>query len=313
MRFRPSIRPAGPALALALLAASLGIVGSPASPVSASCVAFPLIPPVEPGDSLFVGTVVATDPSGVAVRVDRWLVGPEKAGLIVVRGRFSLASNTMTSIDWEPAVGTSQLIAATPDERGVLQTSDCRVAPLTPEVMSAIDLGWPSASPSPAPSSQPISSSVEDETFRLTITTARSMYTTTDAIPISATLELLRTEPTTTAGSGSGPVVFGVEQLDGPVDAGPFVSADCVREDWLPDEVRVLPFTKSGGFDTSDPMAPFWTGYFNDPDLVLPPGHYRVFAVVDYDLDDCSVADSILTAEVRFEVVDPTASASPAA
>lgn len=311
MRSRVRPRPVGIVLAVALAAAGLGIAGTPPTPVSASCAEIPLIPPIAEGDSLFIGTVVAADLLDISVHVDRWLVGPVATGTIPVRGRGSLDPGMWSSGDWEPVGAGSYVIAATPDERGVLQTNLCRVSPLTPEVFAAVQARWPSASP--APSSEPVfSSMVEDDTFRLTITTPRSTYTSTEAIPVSAILQFKRSQPTTIAGAGSGPLGFGIEQLDGPVDNGPASRLSCHREDWAPNEIRVLPFTKSGGFDASDPMAPFWTNYFNDPDLVLPAGHYRVFAVVDYDLDMCTAAETTLTAEVRFDVVDPAPSASPA-
>lgn len=310
MRFRPE-KSVGPALALALVTAMLGVAGTPATPALGSCVKMPLVATMGADDRLFVGTVIATDASSSVVRIDRWLSGPEQTGTVVVRGRQSPDPDTWTSVDWEPAIDASYVISATADEDGVLKTSACRVVPLTPEVRAEVERTWPSASPAPAPSAPPISASVEDETFRLTITTERSVYMSTEDIPISATLELMRTEPTTIAGPFSGPLGFGIEQLDGPVDNGPAWRMSCVHEDWAPGEVRNEPFTKSGGFGADDPMAEFWRAYFDEPDLILPAGDYRVFAVADYDLDDCSAGGSTLTAELRFEVVDPVASPSP--
>jgi hypothetical protein len=310
MRFRPE-KSVGPALALALVTAMLGVAGTPATPALGSCANMPLVATMGADDRLFVGTVIATDASSSLVRIDRWLSGPQQAGTVVVRGRQSPDPDTWTSVDWEPAIDASYVISATADEDGVLKTSACRVVPLTPEVRAEVERTWPSASPAPAPSAPPISASVEDETFRLTITTPRSTYTTTEAIPISATLELLRTEPTTIAGPGSGPLGFGIEQLDGPIDTQPGWRASCGHDTWAPGEVRTEPFAKSGGFSADDPMAGFWRAYFDEPDLILPAGQYRVFAVVDYDLDDCSIDESILTAEVRFDVVEPSASPSP--
>lgn len=162
------------------------------------------------------------------------------------------------------------------------------------------------ASPVPA-----VVATVEDDTFRLAIATDRATYTTTDVIPVAATLQLLRAERTVIAGSGSGPVVFGIEQLDGPVDAGPAWTSDCQVHVWAPGQIRFVPFQKSGGYDADDPMAPFWMAFFNDADLVLPAGRYRIFAQVDYDVDTCTADESTLTAEVVIDVVDPSPSASP--
>lgn len=57
-------------------------------------------------------------------------------------------------------------------------------------------------------------------------------------------------------------------------------------------------------------MAPFWTSWYDDTDLVLPAGSYRVFAVVDYGIGECPTGGPALTAEIRLEVVEPGATPS---
>jgi hypothetical protein len=53
-----------------------------------------------------------------------------------------------------------------------------------------------------------------------------------------------------------------------------------------------------------DPMAPFWTAFYNDADLVLPAGHYRIYAYVEYGIDDCTADSSALLVELYVEVDD---------
>ena len=178
----------------------------------------------------------------------------------------------------------------------------------------------PSPSPSPSPAASPTPSfaltdrgSASDDRFLLTIETDATQVTTGDSIDITTMWAHKGAEPIDIATSLAGPVTFVVEQLDGPFDPGGASDDACRIATVDARTVESVPFQKSGGYDASDPMAPFWLAFFNDADLVLPAGRYRIFAMVDYDVDTCSVEEHVLTAEVLIEVVDPTASSSPGA
>ena len=166
--------------------------------------------------------------------------------------------------------------------------------------------------PDPASPVPGLTDQVRDDRFSLTIATDRSTYSPTDWIPVSASLAYLGAEPITVRGTGSGLVLFGVKQLDGPVDAGPSMTLDCHAYPIAPGEVVDVPFRKSGGYDMSDLMAPFWIAWFNDADLLLPPGRCRIFALAPSLTPDCGDARE-LVAEIVVEVIEVEPSPEAAA
>jgi hypothetical protein len=265
---------------------------------------------------LVVDTLLDGNAGGV-VWLHPWCVGTEfRTGeryLVSSSDRLPLGGDSPTPSDGQVWFTDPYAVAwhLPRDGKAVLQGyGDGTLRDAPPWLERPSSLGQAAAAVLPDPSSpvRAVSDTVEDETFRLTLTTDRATYTTSDVIPVAATLEMLRAEPTAIVGSGSGPVLFGIEQLDGPVDAGPIATADCAYHVWAPGQTSFVPFEKSVGYDMDDPTAPFWTAFMNEPDLVLPAGHYRIFAQVDYGIDDCTAHPSKLLAEVLVEVVDPQAS-----
>jgi len=158
---RRRIAPAA-ALVSGLLLAVSGVIGMPAAPTRASCAFMSLIPPVRDGQVLFVATVTQAFESSAIVSVERWLAGPVQAGDILVRGRWSDDPDISSSVDWEPVLGQTEVIRATPDALGVLRTNLCSTSPLTAEALAAIEATYgpppspvASASPAASPSAQP--------------------------------------------------------------------------------------------------------------------------------------------------------------
>ncbi len=89
-------------------------------------------------------------------------------------------------------------------------------------------------------------------------------------------------------GSGSGPVAFGLAQIDGDiVIAGARMTADCVSHEYARLVPVALPFRKSGGFSNDDPNAAFYKAFFADPVLRLPAGRWRVTASLSGFLEAC--------------------------
>jgi len=312
-----------------------------AAPVTADCgsdgIQWPTAPSEVQGVT-FIGTVTgeapagpATGPTLVRFTVDELLDGNAGAGVWLepwcVATEFQAGERYLVSSNDAVPLGA---VARTPSDGHLWFTDPDAVAWHLPGEGKAVLMGFGDGSlrdappwlvrarsrdqavsavlPDPSSPVPAVTDTVEDETFRLSIATDRASYATSEIVPVSATLEMLRAEPTTITGSGSGPVLFGIDQLDGPVDAGWFATSDCAHHIWAPGQVGFVPFEKSGGYDMDDPMAPFWTAFYNDPDLVLPAGHYRIFAQVQYDIDDCTGHPSELLAEVLIEVVEPWAS-----
>jgi hypothetical protein len=126
-----------------------------------------------------------------------------------------------------------------------------------------------------------------DELFALTIGADRGRYAADEPIDIATTLRYIGAEPTTVTSSGAGLVAFGIEQLDGPVDAGIGRDEDCARFDYLPGHAESVEFHKSGGYSNDDPLADFWREFFADPELRLPAGQYRITARAEYGDPGC--------------------------
>ena len=174
-------------------------------------------------------------------------------------------------------------------------------------------------SPSPSPPASPAPSFVltdrgeaSDDRFLLTIETDATQVTSGDRIDITTMWAHKGAEPIDIATSGGGPVTFVVEQLDGPFDPGGASDDACRLVTVQPRTVEPVPFQKSGGYDASDPMAPRYAAWFDDPVLHLPAGIFRITAHAEHGVGECGT-DAALDASVVIEVTAvPGASASPA-
>jgi len=157
-----------------------------------------------------------------------------------------------------------------------------------------------SPSPSPAPTfSLATHGEAADDRFRLTIKTDAPRVTAEDAIDLTTTLSYIgAAESEDIVSISPGPVEFRVEQLDGLVDTGPDHAGP-----WLfvyhRGEVQDIPFSKAGGYDADDPMAPFWRTWFADPELRLPVGRYRIAASLGYT----PLADQVLARSLEASVI----------
>jgi len=127
-----------------------------------------------------------------------------------------------------------------------------------------------------------------DGLFSLRIEAGRARYAPNEPITILTTLRYIGDpERTTVTSSGAGLVAFRIEQLDGPIDAGPARDEDCVRFEYGRGDVEPVAFEKSGGYSNSDPNADFWRAFFQEPKLRLPAGEYRITAEASYGDPDC--------------------------
>ena len=171
------------------------------------------------------------------------------------------------------------------------------------------------ATESPAPATESPSplvgtETVTDDVFELTIATPRTTWSADEPIEVGATLTYIGDQPEMTViGAGSGIVGFGIEQLDGPVDMDPGWRLSAREYDFAQGDRIEVPFTKSGGFDPDGPMGDFWRAWFDDPELRLPAGSYRLFAVARYDLPALTPGVEVETGvELRIEIVDDASS-----
>jgi hypothetical protein len=98
-----------------------------------------------------------------------------------------------------------------------------------------------------------------------------------EVIEITATLAPIGPEPLKLTGARGGLVGFSVTRLeDGLTTGPPGTRLDCKAYVLTQEEPMVVPFAKSGGFSPDDPNADFMEAYFGDPELILPPGTWRI-------------------------------------
>jgi hypothetical protein len=160
--------------------------------------------------------------------------------------------------------------------------------------------GSSSASDSP----QPVEGRATDGPFGLVIQASKSAYAAGE--PILARAVLVYSGPDLgheVSGSGSGPVMFLVEQVGGRIRTGGAVTADCAQYRLEPGRLMVLPFRKSGGFDADDPDAAFLREFLDDPQFRLPVGTWRIIASGGFiDGPGCDGESVDLSASVTIEV-----------
>ena len=157
--------------------------------------------------------------------------------------------------------------------------------------------------PSPSPAG-PERDEAKDGSFRLTIESDRGSYRAGEAIDIAATLTYLGPRDMVVAsGSGSGLVIFTIDQLDGTRDMGAVATTDCRRYQLRRGEAQRYAFTKSAAFSESDPHAGFWRSFLAEPELRLPVGRWRITAQGSFYTGDCGDREHRLSASVTIDVV----------
>ena len=185
-------------------------------------------------------------------------------------------------------------------------STDDAVAPV-PATSSASPAPTASAVPSESPG---LSRSTDDGVFELTVTTPQSTWVADEPIEVGATFTYVGDEET--APYGGDTVLFEVEQLDGPVDSGYSRDLACPGDSYSRGQARTFSLAKSGHFDPRADDAAFWRAWFEDPDLRLPAGTYRIIAHGQYARPDCTDGTGI-EAAVEIEVVEAPPSATPEA
>jgi|GEM_PF-7009162 len=148
-----------------------------------------------------------------------------------------------------------------------------------------------------------------DHVFELWISAAAT-WTAGEPIEVGGTLAYVGKEPAVTVtGSGSGLVFWGAEQLDGPIHAEPAWRSDLRHYDFETGDIETHAFTKSGGYGTNGPDAEFWSAWFDDPELRLPAGTWRIYALARYGLPG-AWGENELIVDVEIQIVDDKAASA---
>jgi hypothetical protein len=138
--------------------------------------------------------------------------------------------------------------------------------------------------PSGAPEdgTAPVEARARDARFELVLRLPRLTWAAGEPIEAEASLTYLGpADRIEVSGSGSGLVLFGLEQVEGPVRFLGAATADCVPRTLDRGVPVVVPYRKSGGFSDDDPNAAWYRAFFADPLLRLPPGSWRLSATAD--------------------------------
>jgi hypothetical protein len=192
-------------------------------------------------------------------------------------------------------------------------STDAGAGPDTPSVL-------PSASPSPTQNPEVIPTAPtgprlegtaltgtnDDGRFRLTIHADQDRYRAGQELQVTASLAFLGAEPeVAVSGSGTGLVVFGVERDQPPIRIGPAGTTDCRPSQLRRDTPMEVSFFKTGGYDPSEPLAPFYESYLFPRELRLAAGTWTISAIASFNEGtDCTGRGHDLQASVRV-VVEP--------
>jgi hypothetical protein len=130
--------------------------------------------------------------------------------------------------------------------------------------------------------------------FTLRVSTEKSTYAINEPIEMTSSLLHRGPQPLVRLGtSGEGPILFGIEQLDGPIDNG-FATRDvCHTIELRRDVPFVAAWSKSGVYGEDEPLAEFWEAYFAERDLRLQAGTYRLIGRVDMTTNPNCSGDKI--------------------
>jgi hypothetical protein len=179
------------------------------------------------------------------------------------------------------------------------------------------------------PPAEPISATVNDGLFDLTIRANSDRYAVGEPIAIDAVLVYRGVEPITishaqgapvpgrgsavgpdTGGTG-GPIGFGIlEPVLGDLRLGESWAESCERTTLQPGQPLVVPFAKGGAWSSDDPRAAEYLAFVQDPALTLAPGTWHAYAVAWFYVGDCGGDEHKPRVELEFEVsrdaVNPT-------
>jgi hypothetical protein len=156
----------------------------------------------------------------------------------------------------------------------------------------------------------PISASARDGDFVLTLSSPRSVWTTEDAIEITAVLSYDGDEAEVAIGGACGPIAFDLVQVAGGSAAMGYAQCEpYISYPLGPDTPLVRPFQKSGELRAE---PPFDRAFFEDPELHLPPGRWRATAILDFGYPQGS-GFRTLEVSVEFDVVEVMGSPGPSA
>ena len=160
--------------------------------------------------------------------------------------------------------------------------------------------GGPAPSP---PAAVPAHAETHDGRFALAFDLPKDTYAAGEPIEGVATLSVDGGAAVPYGASGSGPIVFAFMEVNGPRAMGGASTADCRPGVMQPGEPITTGITKSVGYDSTDPLAPFYRSFVEDPVLHLPPGDWKITAFATFaEHRDCSGDEHTMGAPLTVHI-----------
>ncbi len=143
-----------------------------------------------------------------------------------------------------------------------------------------------------------------DKGFALELRLAENIVDAGQPIDLAATLTWEGPAGEATVwGSGGGPVMFSLKQLDGELAMEAVQTADCSPTVIARGAPFVVPYRKSGGWSADDPNADFYRTFFADPVLRRPAGQGRATAVASGYLAPCDAVAPTFNIHVEADLL----------
>ena len=172
-------------------------------------------------------------------------------------------------------------------------------------LVGLVACGGPSPTVSPARNDVPAQAADARGPYRLTFTVPRTAWSTTDAIVGDAQLALIAGLQTRIFGSGAGVLAFEFQEVTGDRHVAPIWTADCAPYVLAANQPIRSAITKSGGWSADQPDAQFYSDFFADPIVRLPPGTWDITALASFvEGEGCGGVSRALRATVRVHVTD---------
>jgi hypothetical protein len=176
-----------------------------------------------------------------------------------------------------------------------------RVAP----IVAFLLLGAACAAEPTPPPIVPVRSEAAQLGIRLQLDSPRSIVREGEAIEVIASVANERDEAVTLwSSSAGGPIAFGVLRLQDGLVAESDWTDDGVAYELPPGEPVTYPFQKSASWAPGDPDAAFQREYAADPELHLPPGRWRIEAVLHGVLGDRDGPSTVVVAVIEVIVTE---------
>jgi hypothetical protein len=154
------------------------------------------------------------------------------------------------------------------------------------------------------PTGAPASASDTEGRTTLTFTLPKATYADREEITGTAVLAL-EPGPDLPVGGSRDLLSFGFLEVGGSRQMGPASDLMCAPHVLSAASPVTSGIVKSGGWSDDMPDAAFYSGFFADPAVRLPPGDWEITAYADFvDGQGCAGAQHGLKATVRVHVTD---------